>query len=48
MQDNDPKHTSKIAREFFTEKGIQWWKTPLESPDANPIEYLWHELKVYS
>ena len=48
MQDNDPKHTSKIAREFFTEKGIQWWKTPPESPDANPIEYLWHELKVYS
>ena len=22
-----------------------WWKTPPESPDANPIENVWHELK---
>ncbi len=46
MQDNDPKHTSRCAAAFFEEKGIQWWKTPPESPDANPIENLWHELKV--
>ena len=24
-----------------------WWKTPPESPDFNPIENLWHELKEY-
>ena len=24
-----------------------WWKTPPESPDANPIENVWHELKEF-
>ena len=47
MQDNDPKHTSATARRFFSEEEINWWKTPPESPDANPIENLWHELKEY-
>ena len=32
---------------FFVENGIEWWKTPPESPDLNPIENLWHELKEY-
>ena len=40
---NDPKHTSKYAREYFLEQGIYWWKTPAESPDYNPIENLWHD-----
>ena len=48
MQDNDPKHTSQKAREFFAENGVNWWQTPPESPDSNPIENLWHELKVCS
>ena len=47
MQDNDPKHTSLHARKFMEEKGVNWWKTPAESPDANPIENLWHELKEF-
>ena len=46
MQDNDPKHTSRHAQAFFAENSINWWKTPPESPDANPIENLWHELKA--
>ena len=46
MQDNDPKHTSHRAQSFFEENRINWWRTPPESPDANPIENLWHELKV--
>lgn len=25
MQDNDPKHTSKKAQEFFTRNNINWW-----------------------
>lgn len=46
MQDNDPKHTSKKAQEYFASNNINWWPTPPESPDANPIENLWHEMKV--
>ena len=45
MQDNDPKHTSKLASETMLKNGINWWKTPPESPDMNPIENMWHELK---
>ena len=47
MQDNDPKHTSKAAKTFFEENRINWWRTPPESPDMNPIEDMWHELKFY-
>ena len=47
MQDNDPKHTSRRARAFFEKNDINWWRTPLDSPDLNPIENLWHELKFY-
>jgi transposase len=47
VQDNDPKHTSRHAQDFFEQKGINWWRTPPESPDLNPIENLWHELKEF-
>ena len=47
QQDNDPKHTSRVAKEFFAREGIDWWKTPPESPDLNPIERVWSHLKQF-
>ena len=45
QQDNDPKHTSRAAQKLFDDSNIMWWKTPPESPDLNPIEMVWHQLK---
>uniref|UniRef100_A0A1X7U6S3 Tc1-like transposase DDE domain-containing protein n=1 Tax=Amphimedon queenslandica TaxID=400682 RepID=A0A1X7U6S3_AMPQE len=47
MQDNDLKHTSKRVGEWHEANDINWWHTPPESHDINPIENLWHELKEY-
>ena len=47
MQDNDTKHTSRYALWWYTEKEINWWKTPASSPDLNPIELVWHTMKEY-
>ena len=48
MADNDPKHTSNEAKDFLSQNKVTWWRTPAESPDCNPIENLWHELKEYN
>ena len=46
-QDNDPKHSSKHIERFLAEKQINWWYTPPESPDLNPIELVWGSMKQF-
>ncbi len=45
QQDNDPKHTAKVVKDWFDENNIKVMKQSAQQPDLNPIENLWGELK---
>ncbi|KAL4258885.1 hypothetical protein AB1N83_013858 [Pleurotus pulmonarius] len=46
QQDNAPSHSSKSTQAWFSDHRIPLLPHPPNSPDMNPIEAIWHELKA--
>ena len=44
--DNDPKHISLKALEFYKENNIKIIDWPSNSPDLNPIEKILTKIKI--
>jgi hypothetical protein len=45
QMDNDPKHTSKVVEKWLKDNKVKVSERTSQSPDLNPIEDLWAELK---
>lgn len=45
QQDNDPKHTPRLARQWLQDHNMELLDWTAQPSDLNPIEHLWNHLK---
>jgi len=46
QQDNDPKRTAKITKEWLRDNSVNALGWPSKNPNLKSIEHLWRDLKM--